>query len=50
VRKEVATGNEVPGGWFNAANFEPGDEVVVSGAQLLLSEEQKFQIRNENED
>jgi hypothetical protein len=50
VRKEVATDNEVPGGWFNAANFEAGDEVVVSGAQLLLSEEQKFQIRNENED
>ena len=28
----------------------PGDEVVVSGAQLLLSEELKYQIRNENED
>ena len=26
------------------------DEVVVSGAQLLLSEELKYQIRNENED
>jgi len=50
VRKEVMTDNEVPGGWFNAGNFEAGDEVVVSGAQLLLSEEQKFQIRNENED
>jgi len=50
VRKEVTTDNEVPGGWFNAGNFEAGDEVVVSGAQLLLSEEQKFQIRNENED
>ena len=50
VRKEVATDDELPGGWFNAANFEAGDEVVVSGAQLLLSEEQKFQIRNENED
>lgn len=50
VRKEVSTDHEVPGGWFNAANFEPGDDVVVSGAQLLLSEELKFQIRNENED
>lgn len=50
VRKEVATDHEVAGGWFNAANFEPGDDVVVSGAQLLLSEEQKLQIRNENED
>jgi hypothetical protein len=50
VRKEVETDNEAPGGWFNATTFEAGDEVVVSGAQLLLSEEQKFQIRNENED
>ncbi len=50
VRKEVSTDNEMPGGWFNAVNFESGDDVVVSGAQLLLSEEQKFQIRNENED
>jgi hypothetical protein len=50
VRKEVATDHEVPGGWFNMANFEAGDDVVVSGAQLLLSEELKFQIRNENED
>ncbi len=30
--------------------LNPGDEVVTSGAQLLLSEELKFQIRNENED
>jgi hypothetical protein len=50
VRKEVGTDNEVPGGWFNVANFEAGDEIVVSGAQLLLSEEQKLSIRNENED
>jgi hypothetical protein len=50
VRKEVSTDIEMPGGWFNATTFEPGEEIVVSGAQLLLSEEQKFQIRNENED
>lgn len=30
--------------------LRPGDEVVISGAQLLLSEELKYQIRNENED
>ena len=35
---------------IDASHFDAGDEVVVSGAQLLLSEEQKFQIRNENED
>ena len=50
LRKEVSTAIELRGGWFNADNFEPDDEVVVSGAQLLLSEELKFQIRNENED
>lgn len=50
ARKEVSTAHELPGGWFDAAQFKPGDEVVVSGAQLLLSEELKYQIRNENED
>lgn len=50
LRREVSTAQELPGGWFNAAGFEEGEPVVVSGAQLLLSEEFKYQIRNENED
>jgi hypothetical protein len=50
VRKEVSTSQELANGWFDAGHFQAGDEIVVSGAQLLLSEEQKFQIRNENED
>jgi hypothetical protein len=50
VRREVSSAQELPGGWFAADGFAAGDEVVVSGAQLLLSEEFKFQIRNENED
>ena len=50
VRKEVSTAQELANGWFDASHFQAGDEIVVSGAQLLLSEEQKFQIRNENED
>lgn len=49
-RREVATTDEVEGGWFNAEGFDDDDAVVVSGAQLLLSEELKYQIRNENED
>jgi hypothetical protein len=50
VRVPVATSRAVEGGWFNATGFEEGQEVVVTGAQLLLSEELKYQIRNENED
>lgn len=50
ARFEVSTTDEMQGGWFNAAGFDDDDEVVVSGAQLLLSEELKYQIRNENED
>ena len=50
VRREVDTREELDGGWFNASGFEPGHKVVTRGAQLLLSEEQKFQIREENED
>jgi len=50
VRKLVSTDNEIGDAWFNVDGFASGDEVVVSGAQLLLSEELKFQIRNENED
>jgi hypothetical protein len=50
LRKPVSTAEEIGNAWFNAEGFEPGEQVVVSGAQLLLSEELKFQIRNENED
>ena len=49
-RTPVSTARLVPGGWHNASGFEPGQEVVVTGAQLLLSEELEYQIRNENED
>ena len=50
ARFEVSTADEMEGGWFNKTGFDDHDEVVVSGAQLLLSEELKYQIRNENED
>jgi multidrug efflux pump subunit AcrA (membrane-fusion protein) len=51
ARHAVDATRELGNGWFNpAGDLKPGDEVVVSGAQLLLSEELKFQIRNENED
>jgi hypothetical protein len=50
VRREIPTEHEVAGGWFVAGRFEAGDRVVVEGAQLLLSEEMKNQITNENND
>lgn len=49
-RYEISTTRQLDDGWFQANELQVGDEVVVSGAQLLLSEELKFQIRNENED
>lgn len=54
VRREINTDVEANqatiNGWFNTSGINEGDEVVTSGAQLLLSEELKFQIRDENED
>lgn len=51
ARYSISTSREQAGGWFDSGGeLKEGDEVVVSGAQLLLSEELKFQIRNENED
>lgn len=49
-RAPVSASQLLPGGWFNAEGLEAGQEVVVTGAQLLLSEELEYQIRNENED
>ena len=58
VRKPILTDTEVDAGWYNegliehntAASEVVASEVVVSGAQLLLSEEFKYLIKNENED
>lgn len=49
VRKPISADTEVDTGWFNQG-IDANSEVVVSGAQLLLSEEFKYQIKNENED
>lgn len=55
VRRQVNTDVEVDSesgiGWFNTSStLKPGDKVVSTGAQLLLSEEFKYQITNENDD
>ena len=49
VRKPISIDTEIDAGWFNQG-IEPDTEVVISGAQLLLSEEFKYLIKNENED
>ena len=53
ARKPISTDSEIgagiDSGWFNQ-NIDAQNEVVVSGAQLLLSEEFKNQIKNENGD
>jgi multidrug efflux system membrane fusion protein len=50
LRVPVGTENEADGGWFNRTGLKAGDEIVTTGAQLLLSEEFKYQITNENDD
>jgi len=50
IRHAIATDKEAEGGWFNSGTLNPGQSVVTQGAQLLLSEEFKYQITNENED
>ena len=44
TRRQVASATPMTDGWFANAGFKPGDQVVVTGAQTLLSEEFKSQI------
>ena len=48
-RRAVPQARRVGEQWF-VPGFEEDDPVVVRGAQVLLSEELKYQIRNENDD
>lgn len=50
VRREVSTEMPVPNGWFTAKGFSPGEKVVVSGAQQLLSEEFRSQLQGAGEE
>ncbi|MCB5189665.1 hypothetical protein LG198_02815 [Methylobacillus arboreus] len=50
VRKPISTEIESNHGWFNRDKIKAGDAIVTNGAQLLLSEELKYQITNENDD
>jgi hypothetical protein len=44
VRKQVSLERPTRAGYFTTGNFQPGDRVVIAGAQTLLSEEFKSQI------
>jgi hypothetical protein len=47
--REAENGSE--NGWIvPKGKINVDDEIVTNGAQLLLSEEFKYQIKNENED
>ena len=48
ARREVALEEPASGGWFTRS-LKPGDKVVTRGAQMLLSEEFKSQIRVEDD-
>lgn len=54
IRRLISTETEIESeaisGWYNSTGLAANDEVVITGAQLLLSEELKYQIKNENED
>jgi hypothetical protein len=50
TRLPVSVSQAYERGWFITAHFKEGDRVVTNGAQLLLSEELKYQIKNENDD
>jgi hypothetical protein len=48
VRTPLEGARERPGGWFVARGFAPGEAVVTRGGQMLLSEELRRQIPDED--
>ena len=51
LRKVIETDNESSNGWIvKEESIKENDLIVINGAQLLLSEEFKYQIKNENDD
>jgi hypothetical protein len=48
MRREIGLDHPTPAGWFVTRGVAPGDRVVVTGAQMLLSEERQTQIKPED--
>jgi hypothetical protein len=49
ARHELFTDTPITEGWFVSKGFEPGEMVVVTGAQQLLSQEFHDQIQSDDE-
>lgn len=47
TRREVPTSDPTALGWFTESGFHPGDRVVVEGAHVILSEELRPRIEQE---
>jgi hypothetical protein len=45
LRREIATDQPLGGGWFVTNGVAPNERVVITGAQVLLSEERKMDIK-----
>lgn len=45
VRQEISLESPIEGGWFVVKGLSPGERLVVGGAQMLLSEEFRSQIK-----
>lgn len=47
-RREIILNHPTEGGWFVTNGVAPGEKIVAAGAQALLSEERKSQIKLED--
>ncbi|MGH7976434.1 MAG: hypothetical protein ACREDS_02865 [Limisphaerales bacterium] len=47
-RREIILNHPIEGGWFVTNGVVAGEKIVVAGAQVLLSEERKSQIKLED--
>ena len=49
-RRNLETEADMGSGWLVNKHFQPGERIVISGAQTLLSEEFKWAIPDEDDD
>jgi hypothetical protein len=50
IHRSISTYTKIDRGYFVNSGLKPGEEVVTAGAQMLLSQEFKGQIPNEDDD